>query len=62
MEYSYKTLNYSELKRLQYDLTPDNVCPRIFRFFDLPNARGMVDDDLERLAGDISIAESVFLA
>lgn len=62
MEYSYKTLNYSELKRLQYDLTPDNVCPRIFRFFDLPNARGLDDDDVETLVGDISIAESVFLA
>lgn len=62
MEYGYKTLDYSELRQLQYDLTPENVCSRIFRYFDFPQKKRLNDVDSFYLADSIEDAESVFLA
>ena len=62
MRYGYKTLDYSELKQLQYDLTPENVCHRIFRYFDFPQSKRVNEEDSFYLADSIENAESVFLA
>ena len=60
MEYRYKTLSYSELKELKFGITPENVCSRIFHYFDLPN--GLAEEDSDALVSSINDAESVFMA
>ncbi len=62
MDYTYTIVTDDDLWELQKELTSQNVCSRIFEFFDLPNVSGLNDKDSEMLTQMLKNAESVFLS
>ena len=61
MEYDFHIVKDDDLWKFQTDLTSENVCPRVFEYFDLPNVNGLEEADSENLAHFIKYADSVFL-
>ena len=62
MDYSYTIVTDDDLWELQKELTSENVCSRIFEFFDLSNVNGLKNEDSETLVQMLKDAESVFLS
>lgn len=61
MEFDFHIVKEDDLWEFQTDLTSENVCSRVFEYFDLPNVKFLNDVDSENLVHFIKYADSVFL-